>query len=75
MYILKLPDRTIKVLVEGGHRASIESVYEKDGFLSSKAKPLLVEEVDDLLSEKLIESTTEQFEKYVNLSKKVPSEV
>ena len=75
LQLLKLPDRTIKVLVEGGYRASIQSVYDKDGFLSSNASPLLSEELDDLLSEKLIKSTTEQFEKYVNLSKKVPSEV
>ena len=75
LQLLKLPDRTIKVLVEGGYRASIKSVYDKDGFLSSNASPLLSEELDDLLSEKLIKSTTEQFEKYVNLSKKVPSEV
>ena len=67
LQLLKLPDRTIKVLVEGGYRASIQSVYDKDGFLSSKATPLLSEELDDLLSEKLIKSTTEQFEKYVNL--------
>ncbi|MDG1986996.1 MAG: endopeptidase La [Halieaceae bacterium] len=75
LQLLKLPDRTIKVLVEGGYRASVQSVYDKDGFLSSKASPLITQELDDLLSEKLIKSTTEQFEKYVNLSKKVPSEV
>ena len=75
MQLLKLPDRTIKVLVEGGYRASIQGVSDKDGFLSSKASPLLSEALDDLLAEKLIKSTTEQFEKYVNLSKKVPSEV
>ncbi len=75
LQLLKLPDRTIKVLVEGGYRASVQSVYDKDGFLSSKASPLISQELDDLLSEKLIKSTTEQFEKYVNLSKKVPAEV
>ncbi len=75
LQLLKLPDRTIKVLVEGGYRASIQGVSDKDGFLSSRASPLLSKALDDLLAEKLIKSTTEQFEKYVNLSKKVPSEV
>ena len=75
LQLLKLPDRTIKVLVEGGYRAAIESVYDKKGFLSSKATPLLSEELEGLVADNLIKSTTEQFEKYVNLSKKVPSEV
>jgi ATP-dependent Lon protease len=74
--LLKLPDNTVKVLVEGGSRARIAHVLtEEESFLAE------VELLTDLPTESnpeleaLSRSLADLFETYVNLSKKVPSEV
>lgn len=74
LQLLKLPDGTVKVLVEGGYRARMTDLIEGEYF---KAK---IEKVDtELLPEdeaKILMSTViHQFEQYVELSKKVPAEV
>lgn len=74
LQMLKLPDGTVKVLVEGNSRARIESIEEGE-YLASRAA--LVEE--DTMPEReesvLVKTLMEEFEKYAKLSRKVPSEV
>lgn len=74
LQLLKLPDGTVKVLVEGGYRASLEAVSEGE-FFSAVTLPSEQTELDSGDADALIRSTMSQFDKYVNLSKKVPSEV
>ena len=76
LQLLKLPDGTVKVLVEGAYRASLEAVSEDgDYFVADCQLDEQEPESDDTEGEGLSRSVLTQFEKYVNLSKKVPSEV
>lgn len=74
--LLKLPDGTVKVLMEGKQRASIANLlYEDDCYLAEidALEDLVVPSTPEL--EALIRSVNDLFEVYVNLGKKVPSEV
>ncbi len=74
--LLKLPDGTVKVLMEGKQRASMASLLcEDDCYLAEvdAIDELTVEETPEL--EALIRSVNDLFEVYVNLGKKVPAEV
>jgi ATP-dependent Lon protease len=73
--LLKLPDGTVKVLVEGGQRATVSHVVESDGFYSATAKTLEQQDLPEKEAELLVKTTMGQFDQYVNTSKKVPSEV
>ncbi len=75
LQLLKLPDGTIKVLVEGGYRASIGSVDDGERFAVAEVREIESDEIPREEADALVRSTISQFEKYVNLSKKVPSEV
>ena len=75
LQLLKLPDGTIKVLVEGGYRASIDSVDDEGNFAVAKVREIESEAIEEDEADVLLRSTITQFEKYVNLSKKVPGEV
>lgn len=75
LQLLKLPDGTVKVLVEGGERAQIEQVDTVDHHFRAKVSPLPEEPLEEREAEALVNSTVSQFEQYVSLSKKVPSEV
>jgi ATP-dependent Lon protease len=75
LQLLKLPDGTIKVLVEGGYRAVVESVEDEGTFASAAVREIVSDEIPEDEVEGLLRSTVSQFEKYVNLSKKVPAEV
>ena len=75
LQLLKLPDGTIKVLVEGGYRASLDSIDDEGPFAVAEVREIESEVIPDPEAEALVRSTVSQFEKYVNLSKKVPSEV
>ncbi len=75
LQLLKLPDGTIKVLVEGGYRAAIDSVDDSGDFAVAEVREIESEIIPRDEAEVLLRSTVSQFEKYVNLSKKVPSEV
>ena len=75
LQLLKLPDGTVKVLVEGGERARIERIHVTDYF---SAEITILEE-DDRHDEReidvLVRSIITQFEQYVKLNRKVPPEV
>ena len=75
LQLLKLPDGTIKVLVEGGYRAVMEQVDESRAFAVATVREIESEEIPEQEDEALLRSTIAQFEKYVNLSKKVPAEL
>jgi ATP-dependent Lon protease len=75
LQLLKLPDGTIKVLVEGGFRAHIDSVNDEGTFTMAGVREVIGDEIPEDEVESLLRSTIAQFEKYVNLSKKVPAEV
>lgn len=75
LQLLKLPDGTVKVLVEGGERVHIEKYYEDETYIEASTK--IIEDntvVDDEL-EALAKAVTTQFEQYVKLNKKIPPEV
>ena len=75
LQLLKLPDGTVKVLVEGEQRGRVEQFLEIDGHI--RAEVQLIDEVDapDRESEVFVRSLLGQFEQYVQLGKKVPAEV
>lgn len=75
LQLLKLPDGTVKVLVEGGQRTLIETVSAEQGFFTASMQPQLPEKIKETEANALVKTTMDQFDKYVNLSKKVPSEV
>lgn len=75
LQLLKLPDGTVKVLVEGGYRARIDLVNSVQDYFTAVTYPDESEKLDNTESEALLRSSMTQFDKYVNLSKKVPSEV
>ncbi len=75
LQLLKLPDGTIKVLVEGVYRAVVDSVDDDGRSAIAGVREIESEEIPEAEVEGLLRSTVSQFEKYVNLSKKVPAEV
>ncbi|MEH6556808.1 MAG: endopeptidase La [Oceanicoccus sp.] len=75
LQLLKLPDGTVKVLVEGGYRAKLEAVNSTDGFYTAMTMADDPADLDKKEADGLVHSAMGQFDKYVNLSKKVPSEV
>ena len=75
LQLLKLPDGTIKVLVEGGYRAVVDSVNDEGTFAIAGVREVISDDLPENEAEALLRSTVTQFEKYVNLSKKVPAEV
>ena len=75
LQLLKLPDGTVKVLVEGNKRARIVSYLGEEEYFTAQIKELDEEVVDDRESEVLIRSLTTQFDQYVKLNKKIPPEI
>ncbi len=75
LQLLKLPDGTVKVLVEGGQRAKIINFLEPDEFFTAQISVLEGEAIDEREAEVLSRSVLNQFDQYVKLNKKVPPEV
>ncbi|GIX22038.1 MAG: Lon protease [Gammaproteobacteria bacterium] len=76
LQLLKLPDGTIKVLVEGVERARVESLSLTGGHYSAEVAPLAHEgAIDEREIEVLTRSVLASFEQYVKLNKKVPPEI
>ncbi|WP_461516197.1 endopeptidase La [Porticoccus sp.] len=75
LQMLKLPDGTVKVLVEGSERVKIESIDESAGYFVCSYLPMDEETLTSQETGALMRSALTQFEQYVNLSKKIPSEV
>ena len=75
LQLLKLPDGTVKVLVEGGRRASIESLLVDEDYIRADIALHAEPEMDGREGETLSRTLLAQFEQYVQASKKVPEEV
>jgi ATP-dependent Lon protease len=75
LQLLKLPDGTVKVLVEGTERALIETVSERHGALDATAQSVVEAPIGAEEADALVRAAMRLFEQYVNLGKKVPTEV
>jgi len=75
LQLLKLPDGTVKVLVEGGARATIQDIQIGESYFRASVQPIENSGLEAKEGDVLVQTVTKQFEQYVNLSKKVPSEV
>lgn len=77
LQLLKLPDGTIKVLVEGSERAKVLNYLGTDDYFQAQVNLLgnETEGLDERESEVLMRSVLAQFDQYVKLSKKVPPEI
>ncbi|MGR2737095.1 endopeptidase La [Billgrantia sp. Q4P2] len=75
MQLLKLPDGTVKVLIEGVSRADLREVHHTDGHSMAEAVLRDSEPLSEREQEALVRVLLNQFEQYVKLSKKVPNEV
>ncbi|CAA0089305.1 Lon protease [Zhongshania aliphaticivorans] len=75
LQLLKLPDGTVKVLVEGSYRAQLNAVTAEADYFSAEISALEGEQIAPEESEIMLRSAISQFEKYINLSKKIPAEV
>ncbi len=75
LQLLKLPDGTVKVLVEGGERASIENIVVGDHFAADITVLNEEDRHDEREIDVLVRSIIAQFEQYVKLNKKVPPEI
>ena len=75
LQLIKLPDGTMKVLVEGHKRCSIEKVIEKDSYTVAR----VIEEIDSPLKESesanLIRLIKAKFEDYISITKRIPPEI
>lgn len=75
LQLLKLPDDTVKVLVEGTARARIKRYTDKEVFFEAEAE-IFTDEIPDAKEvEALARTVVSQFEQYIKLNKKVPPEV
>ena len=75
LQLLKLPDGTVKVLVEGGSRARIISYEKNVSFFQAHAVTIEEREGESQEMEALSRAVTNQFERYIKLNKKIPPEV
>jgi ATP-dependent Lon protease len=74
LQLLKLPDGTVKVLVEGKARARIERFTQTDEYFEAQVEPVDEEGGQAHEAEALSRAVVEQFENYIKLNKKVPPE-
>ncbi|HZR37188.1 MAG TPA: endopeptidase La [Nevskia sp.] len=77
LQLLKLPDGTVKVLVEGAQRARILSLENSNDYLTAEFEPIAADEGQPSGSETdaVMRATVATFEQYVKLNKKVPAEL
>jgi ATP-dependent Lon protease len=75
LQMLKLPDGTVKVLVEGVQRATTHSVSDNGEYFVSEVTPVPPEVEQKSEVEALRRAVTQQFDQYVKLNKKIPPEI
>ncbi|HEX9462035.1 MAG TPA: endopeptidase La [Alphaproteobacteria bacterium] len=75
LQLLKLPDQTVKVLVEGGARARISKYADNPSFFQAWAEPIGEKVGDQSEVEALSRAVIGQFEQYIKLNRKIPPEV
>ena len=74
LQLLKLPDQTVRVLVEGKSRAEVKSFTPRADFFQAVIEPIGEEEGDEQEVEALVRSVKANFENYIKLNKKIPAE-
>ncbi|MCH9644937.1 MAG: endopeptidase La [Gammaproteobacteria bacterium] len=77
LQMLRLPDGTVKVLVEGAHRAKMAKCTKKDSFMMAGLEPIEEQDVGEVEpeSQALMRSLLTHFEKLVKSNKKIPPEL
>ncbi|GBQ29064.1 endopeptidase La [Gluconacetobacter azotocaptans] len=75
LQLLKLPDGTVKVLVEGGRRARITALHDIDGHFEAEIEPVEEDPASGSEGEALGRTVVSQFEQYIKLNKKIAPEV
>ncbi len=75
LQMLKLPDGTVKVLVEGRQRARVSEIHEVDGYFEAKIDPTTDDDEGSEETEAMRRTLMTQFEQFVKLSKKIPPEI
>ena len=75
LQMLKLPDGTVKVLVEGTQRARVEAIEVQSSVFMATAAPLPQSGVEDHEIEAMRRAVVAQFDQFVKLNKKIPPEV
>ncbi len=75
LQMLKLPDGTVKVLVEGSQRASIDSVSDVRTHCVADARPHPADSKENTEAEAMRRALVAQFDQYVKLNKKIPPEI
>ncbi|TXG00716.1 endopeptidase La [Massilia arenae] len=75
LQMLKLPDGTVKVLVEGSQRARIDNITDGATHFVADLTPLNSEIGDDSEVEAMRRAIVQQFDQYVKLNKKIPPEI
>jgi ATP-dependent Lon protease len=75
LQMLKLPDGTVKVLVEGSQRARIDEVNDVKTHFTVAITPLPADDAGDHESEAMRRTMIQQFDQYVKLNKKIPPEI
>ncbi len=75
LQLLKLPDGTVKVLVEGNTRARIIRYADNPAFFQAMAEPIDEQTGDPAELEALTRTVISQFEQYIKLNRKIPPEV
>lgn len=74
LQLLKLPDGTVKVLVEGKQRMRIEDFVENEAFFEATAEEILETERDPAAIKALSRAVAEEFERYAKLNRNIPEE-
>ncbi|MGH6729312.1 MAG: LON peptidase substrate-binding domain-containing protein, partial [Sphingomicrobium sp.] len=74
MQLLKLPDGTVRVLVEGVRRAKLVDLHERDGYIAAEVEDVPEVEADGPEAQALMRSVIDQFENYAKLNKRLPPE-
>jgi len=75
LQMLKLPDGTVKVLVEGTQRADVSQIEDSLGYFNCEATPQTIPSIDQSETEALKRAIVAQFDQYVKLNKKIPQEI
>jgi ATP-dependent Lon protease len=75
LQMLKLPDGTVKVLVEGAQRARVTNIHDAETHFTSELVPITPDVTTGAEIEALRRAIVSQFEQYVKLNKKIPPEI
>ena len=75
LQLIKLPDKTVKILVEGESRAKVSDLHDSEDVFTANVEPVVEPSMTEGEAEALSQSIMEAFEQYAETSKKVSSEV